>query len=192
MRKIFIYMSTIFLLTIITAGATYAYLVSITNSNVNTVIGEGAEINVLYTGGKAIEGLISMTEDKSGGLNTTVNISLDASSVVVKSNLYININQITSALATEGFVWEVYKTVNGVESFVNSGTFLDCESGDTTKKCAAGDRLYIVNDYVLSTTNTAFTVYVWLDGNKVGNEVMGATFSGTIAAESEKFTGKLD
>lgn len=192
MKKMLTYISIIFLLTIIVAGSTYAYLIATTNSSINAVSSEGAKIDVVYTGGTTIEGLISMSEDKTGGLNTTVNIAITEKSVIVKSNLFININQITSSLATEGFIWEVYKTVNGVTSFIDSGTFLDCKSGNTTKKCAAGDKLYIVNDNILSTTNTSFTIYVWLDGNKVGNEVMGAKFSGTIAAETEKFTGKLE
>lgn len=193
MKRIITYITIILLITIITASATYAYLVSTTNSTQNG-LASGAQLNVLYDGGKDLEGEISPGIDKSSGLNTTVNIGITADSVVAKANLYININSITSTLASEGFVWEVYKTVNNVQTFVKNGTFAECRSntGTDNKKCANGDKLYIINDYVLSTTNTAFTVYVWIDGNKTDSGVLGATFKGTIAAESEKFTGHLE
>ena len=145
----------------------------------------------VYTGGEAIEGEMDLSTDKSGGYNTTVNISISENSVVAKANLYIDIQEISSSLATEGLTWEVYKTINGTESPEASGTFADCDPSNAVKKCTAGDKLYIVTDYTLSTTPTAFTVYVWLNGHKVGNEVIGASFKGIIKAESENFTGKL-
>ena len=190
MKKIIVYISIILLIIIVTAGSTFAYLTATANSEINSVITEGTEIKMIYTGGKKLEGAISLTEDKTGGLNTTVNISLEEDSAKVKTNLYINVNQITSSLASEGFKWEVYK--NDETLPLNTGNFLGCQSGNTTKKCSNGDKLYIVKDYETLTTNTSFTVYVWLDGNLVGNEVLGASFTGTIGAESEKFTGHLE
>lgn len=190
MKKIFFYISIILSILIITAGATYAYFASATNSAKNALTGDSAFLLVNYTGGTNIEGSISLSRDKSGGRNTTVNISLDPDSVIAKADLFLNINSISSPLAVEGFIWEVYKTINGVESFVGSGTFETCQPSGL--KCSSGDKIIIVNDYILSTTNTAFTVYVWLNGDKVGNEVIGSSFSGTIHAETEEFTGELE
>ena len=194
MKKITIYIIIILVITIITVGSTYAYLASKTNSYDNGLLGEGAELNVVYTGGTALEGAISPGINKDSGLNTTVNIGITEDSVVAKANLYINVNTISSPLATEGFIWEVYKIINGEETFVDSGTFIECRTttGNDTKKCATGDKLYIVNDYILSTTTTSFTVYVWIDGNKTGSDVLGSSFRGTIEAETEKFTGQLE
>jgi len=194
MKKIITYIIIILVITIITAGSTYAYLVSKTNSSGNGLLGEGAELNVIYTGGTALEGGISPGNDKSSGLNTTVNIGITENSVVAKANLYINVNTISLPLATEGFIWEVYKKINGEETFVDSGTFTECRTtiGEDTKKCQAGDKLYIVNDYILSTTTTSFTVYVWIDGNKTSSDVLGSSFRGVIEAETENFTGHLE
>lgn len=194
MKKIIIYSTIILLITIVTAGATYAFLSSSTNSSVNQLSEKGAKLNVVYTGGTSLEGAISPGIDKNSGLSTTVNIGLTEDSVVAKANLYINVNSISSALATPGFIWEVYKTVNGEKKFYNSGTFVQCRTnaGEDNKKCTTNDKLYIVNDYVLSTTTTSFTVYAWVDGNKTGSEVLGTSFKGTIAAETEKFTGHLE
>ena len=194
MKKVITYIIVILVITVITVGSTYAYLVAQTNQNNNITLGEGAELNVVYTGGTALEGAISPGVDKKSGLNTTVNIGITEDSVVAKANLYINVNTISSALATEGFIWEVYKIVNGEEIFFDSGSFVECRTTTNidTKKCATGDKLYVVNDYILSTTTTSFTVYVWIDGNKTGSDVLGASFKGTIAAETEKFTGHLE
>lgn len=194
MKKITVYIIIVLVITLVTAGSTFAYLISQTNSASNFLLGEGAELNVVFTKGAALEGGISPGVDKTFGLNTTVNIGITEDSVVAKANLYINVNTINSQLATEGFIWEVYKTVNGETTFVDSGSFVECRAttGEDTKICATGDKLYIVNDYILSTTMTSFTVYVWVDGNKTGSEIVGASFKGTIGAETEKFTGHLE
>lgn len=194
MKQIITYIIIVLLITVITVGSTYAYLSSATNSDKNKLSGEGAELNVVYNSGAALEGAISPGIDKNSGLNTTVNIGLTEESVVAKANLYININSISTALASSGFIWEVYGTMNGEEILYDSGTFTQCRAtaGTDNKKCTTNDKLYIVNDYVLSTTPTYFTVYTWVDGNKTGSEVLGSTFKGTIGAETEKFTGHLD
>lgn len=190
MKKILIYATIIVLTIVITVGATYAYFSASTNSN--NMNSGSSQIEIIYTNGNKIEGDMNLSTDKEGGRNTTVNVRQTTNSVPTELNLFLNVDQITSALAVEGLVWEVYKTYDGITTFVDSGTFLDCgDKGETKSKCTNGDRLYLVTDYALSTTNTAFTVYVWLDGNKVGNEVIGATFSGTIAAESNEITGNL-
>lgn len=191
MKKIGLYIIITLLLIVATITGTYAYMIATINSSNNAVNTSGTNLKVVYSGGAAIEGILNLSNDKTGGLNTTVNIKIAEDSVVAKAHLYIDIEKITSSIATNALNWEVYKTVNGVESFVNSGTFADCLTGTTARKCVAGDKLYIVNDYQLSTEDTAFTIYVWLDGNKVGNEVVGATFKGIVAAESENFTGDL-
>ena len=190
MKKIVIYLTIIALITIITVGSTYAYLSAATNSDVNGLATEGSAIKIIYSGGIEISGKISLSTDRFGGRNTTVNIRLAEDSVKVKANLKINIEQITPELASTGFKWEVYR--NSETTPIKQGNFLGCKSGDTTKKCANGDTLYILNDYQLTTENTSFTVYVWVDGNMVGNEVIGATFKGTLAAESENYTGYLE
>ena len=188
MKKTAIYTAIVLLLIAITVSATYAYLVASINTTSNATTTEGAVLEVEYTKGENIEGILNLSEDKTGGLNTTVNIKLNQDSVQVLSNLYIDISEITSTIANNALNWEVYKTINGTETFVSKGTFGDCGSGIA---CVTGNRLYIVNGYELTSTNTSFTVYIWLDGHMVGNEVVGAKFKGKIGAESEDFSGEL-
>lgn len=196
MKKIPIYIIIILLITIITAGSTYAYLVANINSEVNGVKGEGAELNVVYQEGLPLEGEISPSINKNAGLHTTVNIRRTEDSVEAKTHLFIKVESITPSLASAGFIWEVYKIVETeeetTEEFITTGNFTQCKSSTGTKKCANGDKLYIINDYILSPTNTSFKVYVWIDGSKSGNEVIGASFKGVVLAETEKFTGILE
>lgn len=189
MKKIIVYTSIILLLTIIIVGTTYAYLVTTTNSSTGAVSGTSSELNVVYSPGKPFDGMISLSEDKSGGLSTTVNISITEDSVQANANLFIKLEKFSSSLASSGFIWEVYK--NDDTKPFSTGTFEYCQTGETQKKCAEKDKLYIVSDYPLSTTNTEFTVYVWLNGDIVGNEVINAEFQGSISAETSKFTGTL-
>ena len=192
MKKTILYITGVLLLTIMIAGSTYAYLSATISSEQNAIRTQSNELNVVYTGGSTIAGNLNLSVDKSGGLNTSVNIRLDTKSVKAKGNLYINIDEISQHLSVNGFNWEVYGVSNNELVYEDTGTFEECRATNGIKKCEQGDRLYIVNDYQLTTTNTTFTVYVWLDGNKVGNEVIGQVFRGTIVAETEKYTTDID
>ena len=193
MKKTITYTVIILLLTIITVSGTYAYLTAATNSN--EIASNASKFEVIYTGGTHIDGTLPLAKNKEGGYNTTVNISVSTGSVEGKANLYIDIEKITTSIETfpKALTWEVYKTVNGTTEFVKDGTFADCKNEDGTKKiCEPYDKLYIVEGYKISTDNTAFTVYVWLNGDKVNNEVFGAELKAYIAAETENVTANLE
>lgn len=184
-----LYLIIVFLVTIVTVSGTYAFFSSTANSSEMNF--DTAKFEVIYTGGTAITGNLELVKSKEEGFNTKINIKVSEGSLDGKANLYINIEEITANIATEAFNWEVYKTVNGNENFVNSGTFIDCEKDGIKKQCESGDKIYIVRDYPLTTTNTTFTVYIWLNGYEVGNEVVGSSFNGYIGAESENITANL-
>jgi len=190
-KKAIIYITTILLLTIITVGGTYAFFTANASSK-NDVVTEAHKFEVIYTGGTKISGPLNLASKKEQGTNTTVNIKVAEDSVLGKANIYIMIEEISKVIANDALVWEVYKTSQGVESFVDSGTFLECADGNNTKPCEANDKLYLVKNYKLSKENTSFTIYLWLNGNLVDNQVIGATFKGYIGAESENFTADIE
>ena len=191
MKKIIIYITIILSIIAITVSATYAFF-SATASTNNTINANTTKLEVIYTGGTEISGILNLVATKEEGFETTVRIKLSEDSVDASADLYIQINEITSSIATEALRWEVHKTYEGQETYVDSGTFLDCENGATTKKCTNGDKIYIVKDYELTTTDTYYTVYIWLDGNKIGNEALGATLKAYIGAETEHITSQLN
>lgn len=187
MKKTVISIIVILLIIVITSGVTYAYFSATTvKNNINS---EATQIEVIYTNGNNISGEMNLTRAKEGGYNTTVYIKQTNNGVPVEANLFVDIKNISSDLASKGFIWEVYKIYGGATEKVAEGNFLGCENGQTTKKCANGDRMYLVRNYALKNDNTGFTIYFWLNGDLVGNEIIGTTFNGEIGAHTNKITG---
>ena len=185
MKKQYIYtICAILLLAIAIVGSTYAFFSASEGSNNNAVFTESQYFAVIYTGGTTINGPLNLTSDRSGGANTTVHIKVAEGSYNAIANLYINIDNITDNLASNSVKWEVSGVKNNVEVYTNSGTFAGYNSTNNNK-------VMIVNNYRLTEEQTDFTVYIWIDGNLAGNEVLGGNFSGYIGASTEQVTGVL-
>ena len=191
MKKTLTYILILSIVTILTVSVTYAYFSATTSTNTPTA--QTHQLEVIYTGDTEISGNLNLVKTKEQGFKRTVSIGLSENSVGAAANLYISIEQITSTLATDALTWELYKLTDGEEVYVNSGTFLDCgDIGETKSKCTAGNRIYMLTGYELSTTQTQYVLYLWLNGYKAGNEVLGATLKGYIGAETENITGILE
>ena len=183
MKKAMIYSLIMLVLIGVISGSTYAFFSASTNpNNSNNLNSGGSKIEIIYTGGTEITGPINLTADKTGGLNTTVHIRRTAESEPVKAIIYLNIETLTNTLAVDGFVWEIYGVKSGTQVYSRTGTFKNAEENS---------EIVLVENYQVDTVDTDFTIYIWLDGNKVSNEVLGAEFSGYIGARSENYTGKI-
>lgn len=181
MKKQLLYsIFTVLLLAIVIAGSTYAFFSASITSSENVDI-DTSKFEVIYTGGTTIDGELKIGSKKEDGYNTTVNIKLAKDSVQTKANLYIDIEEITPNIAVSGFIWEVYGYKNNTPVYSNSGNFNGYNSTDNKI-------VNIVENYTLSEDNTSFTVYLWLDGNKTDNNVVGGSFKGHIGAKTENFT----
>ena len=172
----------VLLLTITVVGSTYAFFTATVNSSgVDT---SGSKFEVIYTGGTDIGGPISLSSQKVEESSTSVNIKIGQGSVKANATLYIKIEEISEVLAVPGFIWEVYGYKNSEQVYYKKGNFdgLNATNNNVVN---------IVENYQLTEENTEFKVYIWLDGNMVGNEVMNASFKGQIGAKTENFTGQL-
>lgn len=174
----------VLLLIALTIGGTYAFYAASAGDN-NSLVTNGSKFEVIYTGGTNIAGKMNVVSSKEEGYNTTVNIKIAENSVAVKSNLYITIAEITPNLAIKGFIWEVYGYQNDKQVYYDKGNFEGHNS-------ANNNIVDIVKDYKLSTENTSFTIYLWIDGNQTDNSVLNGSFKGYIGARSETFTGALE
>lgn len=184
MKKQLIYsIITVFLIMIIIIGSTYAFFTSTAKAN-NNAAANSKNFEVIYTGGgQNLSGSLKPCAKKEDGINTTVNIKMAQNSALARATLYINIEKITSNLAVEGFVWEVYGTdPNGTQVYYNKGNFAG--TNDTDK-----NTVNIVENYQLSYENTSFTVYLWVDRSKVDNGILNSEFKGSLGAKTENFTG---
>jgi len=178
MKKIILYILVILLVVIITVTGTYAYFISTINSG-SSLTGGSSKLEILYTGDTAITGVLNLVSSKEEGKKATVKIQLSNESVDAKADIYIQVNKIGTDIASDALNWELYRTYQGKESFVSKGTFNGISSGD---------KIYVDRDYRLSTDETSYTVYIWLDGNKIGNEALGESLEGYIGAEAQHIT----
>lgn len=183
-RQVIYSICAILLLMIAVIGSTYAFFTATTgeNSNVTTV---AKKFEVIYTGGTEINGPLNLSSDRTGGVNTTVHIKVSEGSVHALAYLYFNIEQMTNNLSVANVKWEISGIQNNQEVYTNHGTFFGYN--DTDNKT-----IPIVEDYRLTEDQTDFTLYIWIDGNNTGNEIYGASLSGYISANTERFTGQLN
>lgn len=191
MKKNTIYILALILVIVIISGSTYAFFSATVIKN-NAIRTTGDVLEVIYDGDIAIDGNIELSRTKEGGYRRVTKIGLSERSVGIAAHIYIQIQNISSELAVNGLKWEVYTLNNGTETYYSSGTFMQCgEIEETKHKCTSGDRLYMVTNYDLLTTQTQFVIYLWLNGDEVGNEVINRVLVGTISAETIFLTGEI-
>ena len=174
----------ILLTTFTILGSTYAYFRVSTSGQDNSVRSNSAKYEIIYTGGTHINGEMEVTSSKEGGYNTTVQIGVSQNTTIpIKADIYIDITQISTNMAVEGFVWEAYRLNGTQEIFVKKGNFAG-------KK--VGDKINVVEGFSLSQTLTPFKVYFWIDGNKTDDSiVLNSNFEGYLGAKTYQLTGDV-
>ena len=208
MKKIATWILVLLLITIITVSGTYAFFTSITSSG-TPLRSATHQLEVIYTGDEDIRGNLNLVVDKSGGYRRQVSIALAENSIDAVANMYIQVESIDPELATEALTWEIYEIdSDGLEEKKATGTFLDCGAvGATKSKCTSKDRIYMLDHVDLFTKDELnqvaeelreelqlreYAVYIWLNGYKAANEVLGKSFTGYIGAETENISGVLE
>lgn len=180
MKKAFIYIITLLLVTIVTVSGTYALFTVMASGN-NAINEVGThQLKVIYSGDTAISGEIELVESKEKGFRRVVSIALGEDSTPAVANLYIALEHIDVGLASEAMNWELYELNGKEETYVDSGTLLGYESGQ---------KVYMLKGLELTTTTKEYAIYLWLNGHKAGNEVKDAALRGFIGAETEPITG---
>lgn len=214
MKKIITVSLILLLVTIVTVGATYAFFTATTGSS-GTQFAKSDQLEVIYKGDAEISGNLNLVRNKDEGHRRQVSISLSEISIDALANIYIYVEEIDEPLATGALEWEIYKiNKDNTETILATGDFLDCGAINEPKsKCTNGDRIYMHTNIdlltkeeletiaqVQSITDEAelealkvqkFAIYIWLNGYEAGNEVVGASFTGYIGAETQNITGDL-
>ena len=144
-------------------ASTYA-LFEWTSSNNTNVSFDINGMTITYNGGDNISGvkLLPVTNRADGvtaGLAIEKTITAQASSNNVFMNLYLDINSIDTGLKHNTFKWEIVKG----NTSLGSGNFANANAGDT---------INLVTDEELTTTQTTYKLYIWIDGNEHNPEEM--------------------
>ena len=163
----------IVLFIVLVAGATYAYLLLKSETDLTTGTGK---FSIDY---KIVQDItatnLSPSTNKSGGLIGKVQAKLSDNSLAGNFNIYITPKTIDGLNTNEALKYEVY--VDNSTTAYKTGSF---------KNITANTEVKVVDAYSLSSTSsyTTFTIYIWLDNNLVTNEMFGKTFNATISADS--------
>lgn len=177
-KKLMISITVILIIVVLVCGATVAFLYSRTNES--DAGADTGKLDISYSiTPKSITGNLLPTASRSDGLVATAVAKLNAGSVSGAFNIYITPTSI-DGLNIDALIWEVEGVNNGSVVYTNSGNF-STATKDTPIK--------IVNAYNLLTTDTTFTIYIWLQGSKLTTAIDNKTFSAKISADSVNVTG---
>lgn len=187
-RKIIISIISIILLIIVVSIGTYAFIVAITN---NEDVGTGSGmLDINYTEPSDITGTLAPSVERSGGLFTSAKASLKDNSVDAILNMYITPTALTN-LNIPALKWEAEGIRNGELVCSGSGNF-STASVDTPIKLFVNDVTDNIDDCMLSTTETTFNIYIWLDASLIDTALGGVSFGATIGADSVDVTGRFN
>ena len=182
--KKFMLFGLIVLVITIAVSSTYAYYVWSTSDNEVTKIVAGVgSATVTFDGGSDINASLRPVSDKSKGIVKNIRIKADTTGLTF--NMYLDITSIATELKDVSFRYEFYKGTTKVkegnfsETYLNSNT-TDCSTNNTK-------HITLLTNESISTSNTIYTLYVWIDGANYVNPstMMGKEFNFKLHADGE-------
>ena len=191
---------TLFIL--IGSGLTYAGLMWATSNPINIGLTSGCfEIN--YTPGGAINNANVEVMDESTLINNnkftiTDGIALTYANIGIKStctiegygSLYLNVTSLSSAFSTGSSKGSLkYAILNNTSSSTNlTVAGLKGQSFDIVKtgSIASTGTINILNKKLSNTSQNKYLIVFYIDGSRIGNDVVGASFAGNISADAHQ------
>ena len=193
---------------LIGSGLTYAALTWATSNPINIGLTSGCfEIN--YTPGGAINNDNVEVMDESTLINNnkftiTEGIALTYANIGIKStcsiegygSLYLNVTSLSSAFSTGSSKGSLkYAILNNTSSSTTlTVAGLKDQSFDIVKTgtiTSTGTKK-ILSKQLSNTSQYKYLIVFYIDGSKIGNDVVGASFAGNISADVHQGTVKLN
>ena len=190
---------------LIGSGLTYAGLMWATSNPINIGLTSGCfEIN--YTPGGAInnanvEVMNESTLISNNKFTITEGIALTYANIGIKStckiegygSLYLNVTNLSNAFTTGSSKGSLkYAILNNTSSSTNlTVAGLKGQSFDIVKKGTMTNTgtINILNKKLSNTVQNKYLIVFYIDGSKIGNDVIGASFAGNISADAHQ--GKI-
>ncbi len=190
---------TLFIL--IGSGITYAALTWATSNPINIGLTSGCfEIN--YTPGGAInnanvEVMNESTLISNNKFTITDGIALTYANIGIKStctiegygSLYLNVTNLSSAFTTGSSKGSLkYAILNNTSTSTPSVTNLKGQSFDIVKTgtITSTGTVNILTKQLSNTSQYKYLIVFYIDGSKIGNDVIGSTFAGNISADAHQ------
>ena len=171
--KIIIIIIIVLTVSLITFSLTYAFFLMSSESSIINNSAGGGKLEIIYENGQDITGRLISYNDNSRALSTTATIRKSNASVDALATVTLHVTSIATELSTNAFKWEVYKDSDTTP--INTGNFNGIVGGDT---------IDVVSNYTLTTSDTVFTIKLWIDSNLNTNSIVNKTFSGYIDASA--------
>ena len=199
-RTLIILGITLFIL--IGSGLTYAGLMWATSNPINIGLTSGCfEIN--YTPGGAINNANVEVMDESTLINgskftITDGIALTYANIGIKNtckiegygSLYLNVTSLSSAFTTGSSKGSLkYAILNNTSSSTTlTVAGLKGQSFDIVKtgSVISTGTINILNKKLSNTSQNKYLIVFYIDGSKIGNDVIGASFAGNISADAHQ------
>ena len=187
---------------LIGSGLTYAALTWATSNPINIGLTSGCfEIN--YTPGGAInnanvEVMNESTLISNNKFTITEGIALTYANIGIKStcsiegygSLYLNVTSLSSAFTTGESKGSLkYAILNNTSSSTTlTVAGLKGQSFDIVKKgtITSTGTVNILNKKLSNTVQNKYLIVFYIDGSKIGNDVIGASFAGNISADAHQ------
>ena len=187
---------------LIGSGLTYAGLMWATSNPINIGLTSGCfEIN--YTPGGAInnanvEVMNESTLISNNKFTITDGIALTYANIGIKStcsiegygSLYLNVTNLSNAFSTGSSKGSLkYVILNNTSSSTNlTVAGLKGQSFDIVKtgSIASTGTINILNKKLSNTSQNKYLIVFYIDGSRIGNDVVGASFAGNISADAHQ------
>ena len=193
---------------LIGSGLTYAALTWATSNPINIGLTSGCfEIN--YTPGGAInnanvEVMNESTLISNNKFTITEGIALTYANIGIKStcsiegygSLYLNVTNLSNAFTTGSSKGSLkYAILNNTSSSTTlTVAGLKGQSFDIVKKgtITSTGTINILNKQLSNTSQNKYLIVFYIDGSKIGNDVVGASFNGNISADAHQGQGPVN
>ena len=177
-RIILISIIIVLVLSLVVAG-TYALWTWNSNVNKNVVFNtsKGMQYYIYYDAGESkFVGDFQVSDTYTGGIHTT--ITMGKSSEVANIGLYATINMTIKAIGSNLANSSALKWVITKGNSTNPGTVLN--SGNFIGH-SLGDNIVLAPSIEITTTNTEYTIWIWLDSSmNPGEELSGETIDASV------------
>ena len=188
-KKITIITIVIFVVGLIITGASYAFWSWNSTINKNVVFNTANNLKnyIVYNEGEsAFTGELNVSNNyQTGGIHSTISI-YKTTNVNLLATIHMDINQIGENMKNSSALkWVVTEgTTSNVGAVLAKGNFIGTKSGDV---------LTLVPDINVTTTETFYTIWIWLDSaENPSDNLSGETLDTNVWTEINQVEGSED
>ena len=188
-KKITIVTIVVFVVGLIITGASYAFWSWTSNVNKNVVFNVASNLKnyIVYNEGEsAFTGELNVSNNyQTNSIHSTISI-YKTTNVNLLATIHMDVNQIGPNMKqSTALKWVVTEgTTSNVGSVLAKGNFIGTNNGDT---------LTLVPDLVVSTTETFYTIWIWLDASQnPSSNLTGETLDTNVWVEVNQVEGAED